>query len=69
MGSDVKRGDVVSVPCRGCGRSFHKVKVAEGAQPMKCASCGRVTRIRVRCTAEACRVFTEPVPRRNPGSD
>jgi hypothetical protein len=60
-----RRGDSVSVPCRGCGKEFLKVVVVEGAHPLKCPACGRTTTARVRCKGETCQVMTELAGGRN----
>jgi hypothetical protein len=62
-----RRGDAVSVPCRVCGRTFLKVTVVDGAHPLKCASCGRTTTVRIKCRGEACQVMTEAAPKGDPG--
>lgn len=56
--SNMRRADIVSIPCRGCGKTFHKLTIAEGIHPFECRSCGIVTKARVRCWADFCRVFT-----------
>ena len=62
-----RRGDAVSVPCRGCGRTFLKVTVVDGAHPLKCASCGRTTTVRIKCKGESCQVMTEAASRGDSG--
>ncbi|HZN63476.1 MAG TPA: hypothetical protein VFC90_13815 [Planctomycetota bacterium] len=63
-----RKGESVSVPCRGCGKAFLKLEVAEGAHALKCAACGRSTTVRVKCKGEACLVMTELAPDRDPGA-
>ena len=58
MTSNLRPADVVSIPCRGCGKYFHRLTIAEGVHLFGCRPCGTVTRARVRCWADFCRVFT-----------
>jgi len=59
MTTDFRRGAIVSVPCRGCGRTFHKLTVLQGVYEFKCSACGKTTRVRIRAWGEIHRVFTE----------
>jgi len=55
----LRKGETVSVPCRGCGKAFLQVTVVEGAFPLKCPQCGKTTTVRVKCKGESCQVMTE----------
>jgi hypothetical protein len=63
-----RRGESVSVPCRGCGKAFLKLNVADGAHPLKCSQCGRTTTARVKCKGELCQVTTELAKETTPSS-
>ncbi len=63
-----RRGESVSVPCRGCGKTFLKVTVEEGSQQVKCATCGRTTTVRVKCKGESCQVLTEAARDKDSGA-
>jgi len=62
-----RKGESVAVPCRVCGKTFLRVSVVEGSHPLKCASCGRTTTVRVKCRGEVCMVMTEAASERDSG--
>ena len=59
MAVDFRQGEWVSVPCRGCGNTFLRLKIEAGEHPYTCAKCGRVTKVRIRRWGEIHRIFTE----------
>ncbi len=60
---EIRGGDPVAVPCRGCGRQFLKVRA--DAQPVQvvCPQCGAATQVVARQVEGEWRIFTAPAPR------
>lgn len=61
MPLEIRGGDVISVPCRSCGKQFLKFRVEEVTVQIACSKCGRSTQIAARKEREEWRIFTAPV--------
>lgn len=60
MPLEIRGGDVISVPCRACGKQFLKYRVEEGAVQVSC-KCGRQTQVVARREKDQWKIYTAPV--------